>query len=373
MKTRLLKLFSIILGVTFQMHAQSQTVPVHPITTAVPFLRVAPDARAGGMADMGVATNPDVFSLFYNIGKVTFNEKKSAIGINYIPFLKELNLNDVYIMSASGYYKLDDNQAITAGLRYYNHGTAQFTDDVGNNLSTFKPSDFAFEAGYSRKLSRKSGIGVSLRYINSKLTDASADYKSGSSVSADIGFFTDNKNAAGQGWNYGVVVSNLGAKVGYTNSGQQKDYLPANLGWGIAYTAVFKDANKLSFGLEINKLLVPTPPDESDAAAVANYKTQSVIGSWFKSLGDAPGGFSEEMKELQLGIGGEYTYENHFILRTGYFFEDKTKGNRNYFTVGAGFVYKASHLDFSYLVPNKSGSQAISNTVRLSLTFDLKQ
>ncbi|MEO7531366.1 MAG: type IX secretion system outer membrane channel protein PorV, partial [Sediminibacterium sp.] len=336
-------------------------------------LRIAPDARAGGMGDMGVATNPDANSLFTNIGKVVFNEKKSGVAINYIPFLRELNLNDVYIMSASGYYKLDDNQAITAGLRYYSHGTAQFTDDVGNNLTTFKPSDFAFEAGYSRRLSKKSGIGVSLRYINSKLTDGSGDYKSGNTVSADIGFFTDNKNAAGQGWNYGIAVSNLGGKIGYTNSSQQKDYIPANLGMGIAYTAVFKDANKLSFGLELNRLLVPTPPDETNAAAVADYRTQSVVSSWFKSLGDAPGGFSEELKELQIGLGGEYTYDNHFVLRTGYFYENKTKGNRNYFTVGAGFIYKSSHLDFSYLVPNKSGSQALSNTIRLALIFDLKQ
>lgn len=373
MKTRLLKFFSIILGITFNLHAQSQTVPVHPITTAVPFLRVASDARAGGMGDMGVATNPDAYSLFYNMGKVVFNEKKSGIGINYIPFLRELNLNDVYIMSASGFYKLDDNQAITGGFRFYSQGTAQFTDDVGNNLSTFKPSDFTFEAGYSRKLSSKSGIGVSLRYINSRLTDASADFKSGNSVSADIGFFTDHKNAAGQGWNYGVALSNLGGKIGYTNNAQQKDYIPANLGLGIAYTAVFKDANKLSFGLELNKLLVPTPPDETDLVAVAAYRTQSVVSSWFKSFGDAPGGFSEELKELQVSLGGEYTYDNQFILRAGYFYENKTKGNRNYFTVGAGFVYKASHLNFSYLVPNKSGSQALSNTIRLSLNFDLKQ
>ena len=373
MKTRLLKLFSVILGISFYMHGQSQVVPVRPISTSVPFLRIAPDARAGGMGDIGVATNPDEYSLFYNMGKVVFNEKKSGIGINYTPFLRELGLRDVYMMAASGYYKLDDEQAITGGLRYYSHGNAQFTDEVGNNLNTFKPNDLAIEAGYSRKLSSKSGLGVSLRYINSKLTNASADYKTGSSVAADIGFFSTNKNAAGQGWNYGIALTNLGAKIGYTNNAQQKDYLPANLGLGIGYTAVINADNKLSFGLDINKLMVPTPPDDNDANAVANYRTQSVASSWFKSFSDAPNGFSEELKEFQVGLGAEYTYDNQFTLRTGYFNESETKGNRKYFTLGAGIIYKAAKLNFSYLVPNKTGSVALSNTVRISVIFNFKK
>ncbi len=372
MKTHLPKLFLVLLGVAFNMHAQAQVLPLRPITTAVPFLRVAPDARAAGMGDVGIATNPDEFSLFYNMGKVVFNDKKSGLGINYTPFLRELGLRDVYMMAASGYYKLDDEQAITGGVRYYSHGTAQFTDDVGNNLNTFKPSDLALEAGYSRKISSKSGIGVSLRYINSKISN-STDSKAGSSVAADIGFFSNHKNAMGQGWNYGIAITNLGAKIGYTNSAQQKDYLPANLGVGVGYTAIINEDNKVSFGLDINKLMVPTPPDETNAEAVANYRTQSVASSWFKSFGDAPNGFNEELKELQVGIGGEYTYDNHFVLRAGYFGENERKGNRQYFTMGAGFMYKVTNFNFSYLFPNKSGNEALSNTIRLSLIFNFKQ
>ncbi len=373
MKTHLLKLFSVILGVAFSIKASSQVVPLRPITTAVPFLRVAPDARAGGMGDIGVATDADAYSLFYNMGKVVFNDKKSGIGVNYTPFLRELGLRDVYMMAASGYYKLDDLQAITGGLRYFSHGNAQFTDDVGNNLNTFKPNDLAIEAGYSRKISSKSGLGISLRYINSKITNATADYKTGSSVAADIGFFSSNKNAAGQGWNYGVAITNLGAKIGYTNNAQEKDYIPANLAVGVGYTAILNAENKISFGLDLNKLIVPTPPDENDANAVANYKTQSVASSWFKSFGDAPNGFSEELKEFQLGLGAEYTYDNKFILRTGYFGENQTKGNRKYFTLGAGFMYKASSLNFSYLVPGNTSNSALANTIRLSVIFNCKK
>lgn len=373
MKTHLLKYVPILLGFTFITPAQSQVLPLRPITTAVPFLRIAPDARAGGMGDIGVATSPDAYALFYNMGKVVFNESKSGIGINYTPFLRELGLRDVYMMAASGYYKLDDEQALTAGLRYYSHGNAQFTDDVGNNLNTFKPNDLAFEAGYSRKISSRSGLGVSLRYINSKITNATADYKTGSSVAADIGFFSSNTNADGQGWNYGIALTNLGAKIGYTNNAQQKDYLPANMGLGVAYTAVMNTENKFRFGLDINKLMVPTPPDETDAAAVANYRTQGVAGSWFKSFGDAPNGFSEELKEFQWSLGGEYIYDNRFVLRAGYFNENEEKGNRKYVTLGAGFMYKVTNLNFSYLVPNQKGNQALSNTVRLSVVFNFKQ
>lgn len=372
MKTPLLKLFTVALGAAVTLQSQAQVAPLRPITTAVPFLRIAPDARAGGMGDVGVATNPDEFSLFYNMGKVVFNEKKAGIGVTYTPFLRELGLRDVYMMAASGYIKVDDQQAFTAGVRYFSHGNAQFTDDVGNNLNTFKPNDLALEAGYSRKISSRSGLGVSLRYINSRITNATSEFKTGSSVAADIGFYANHKDASGQGWNFGLALTNLGAKIGYTNNSQQKDYLPANLGIGIGYTSVINEDSKVSFGFDINKLLVPTPPEDGNTDAVAQYRSQSVASSWFKSLGDAPGGFSEEFKELQFGFGGEYTYDNRFVLRSGYFFENQYKGNRQYFTLGAGFMYKVTNLNFSYLVPNKSGNEALANTIRLSVMFNFK-
>lgn len=364
-----------VLGLAFTMHTYAQIIPMRPVTTAVPFLRVAPDARAGAMGDIGIASNPDAFSLFYNMGKVVFNSQKSGIGINYTPWLRELELKDVYMMAASGFYKLDDEQAITGGFRYFSQGTAQFTDDVGNNLNTFKPSDLAIEAGYSRKISSKSGLGVSLRYINSRIANAAAgaDYKTGSSVAADIGFFSSNKNANGQGWNYGIALTNLGAKIGYTNNSQDKDYLPANLGLGIGYTGIIDEDNKVSFGLDVNKLMVPTPPDGSTPDGEAKYRSQSVASSWIKSFGDAPDGFSEELKEFQLGLGGEYTYNDRFVLRGGYFSENRLKGNRRYATVGAGFMYQSASLNFSYLIPNnRLGNPGLSNTLRFSVVFNFK-
>ncbi len=351
--------------------AQAQSSKTNPITTAVPFLRVSADARSGSMGDVNVATAPDVNSIFYNGGKTVFNESKYGIGVTYTPWLKELDLNSIYLLSLASYYKLNDKEAFSFGLRYFSEGSFTFTDNIGNQISTFKPNDIAFEAGYSRKLSNKLGLGLSLRYIHSKLADNSTDpnYKSGSAVSADLSAFYTLKN----GWNFGAALTNLGSKINYGGSADTKSYIPANLSIGTAYTKTINEENKISFGLDINKLLVPTPPDPSNTGDVAKYNAKSVIGSWFSSFGDAPGGFKEELKEFQIGLGGEYTYKNMFSLRAGYFAEDKTKGDRNYFTVGAGVKYKITAINFSYLVPagnNSSNVSALKNTLRLSLLFD---
>lgn len=353
-------------------NARSQSKPINIVTTAVPFTRIAPDARAGGMGDIGMATSPDANSGYYNMGKAAFNSSKIGVGISYIPWLRDLDVNDVYLLAASGYVKISDEEAISGGVRYFSLGNLQFTDNLGNQIRSFKPWEMGIEAGYSRRLSNKIGVGVSLRYIHSNLAGNDESYKTGNSVAGDLGFFYSQKNSGGNGWNFGAAMTNLGAKIGYSKNDNQKDFIPANLGLGTAYTKVFDENNRISVGLDINKLLVPTPPIAGDSAGTAKYRNKSVVGSWFSSFGDAPDGFSEEIKEFQLGIGTEYSYNNQFFARAGYFTESKLKGNRRYFTVGAGLKYNIAGIDFSYLIPTGSdtNNNPLSNTMRFSLLFD---
>ena len=353
------------------------TNKLNVVTTAVPFLRISPDARTGGMGDLSVATSPDANSGFYNLAKIPFNESQAGVGVTYTPWLKDLGLNDVYLASLAGYYKFDENQAINASVRYFSLGNIQFTDNLGNDLNSFRPKEFGIDVGYSRKLSDKMGIGVGLKYIYSNLAGGAAtngsNYKAGTAIAGDLGFYFDGKNEIGTGWAFGAALTNLGSKIAYTDNADQKDFIPANLGFGTTYTKVFDEQNKISFGVDVNKLLVPTPPAEGDQAALDAYRQKGVVSSWFSSFSDAPGGFSEEMKEFQFSIGGEYWYNNQFALRTGYFWEDATKGNRKYFTMGIGIKYNIFGLNFSYLIPSGSGvnRNPLSNTLRFSLLFDL--
>ncbi|MEO7983739.1 MAG: type IX secretion system outer membrane channel protein PorV [Bacteroidota bacterium] len=354
---------------------KAQVDPINVVTTAVPFLRISPDARSGGMGDMGIATTPDQVAGLWNMGKVAFNEH-SGIVATYTPWLKDL-VNDVYLASIAGVYKFDDNQALHASLRYFSLGNITFTDNLGNDFGTFRPREFGIDIGYSRRLNAKNGIGIALKYISSNLaggtTVGSTTYKTGSAVAADIGYYHDGTKADGDGFAWGAVLSNLGSKIAYTDNADAKDFIPANLGVGFNYRNKINTTSTISFGLEINKLLVPTPPAEGDVAGLAAYRKKSVIGSWFSSFGDAPDGFSEELKEFQVSLGGEYWYNNQFAFRAGYFFEDKTKGDRQFFTLGVGLKYNVFGLNFSYLLPSGSGvsRNPLSNTLRFSILFDL--
>lgn len=345
----------------------AQSGKLNPITTAVPFLRVAADARTAGMGDVGVATSPDVNSMFYNGSKTVFNNNKYGIGINYSPWLSDLDLKSIYQLSLSSFYKFTDKEAISFGLRNFSMGTFTFTDNTGQTIKTFKPYDLALEAGYSRKLSEKMGLGLTIRYIHSKIGDNTigTDYKSGNAVAADLSTYYTLKS----GWNFGAALNNLGSKINY---GGKSSFIPATLALGTSYNKTVNKDNKISFALDLSKLMVPTPPDPTDAQKVADYENKGVVGSWFSSFGDAPGGFNEEIKEFQLGLGTEYTYKDKFSLRAGYFSENKLKGDRNYFTVGAGLAYKVAGLNFSYLLPtgNNTNNNPLKNTVRLSLLFN---
>lgn len=343
---------------------------INVVTTAVPFLRISPDARAGGMGDLGLATSPDASAGFWNMGKVAFNESKGGVAATYTPWLKQL-VNDVYLASLAGYYKFADDQAINVGLRYFSLGNIQFTDGAGNSWGNGKPREFSIDAGYSRKLSDKFGLGVALRYINSDLTNGvpttgSTSYKAGSAVAGDIGLYYDDKSEAGNGFTFGAALTNLGSKIGYTDNGD-KDFIPANFGLGATWNKSFDEQNKIMIGLDLNKLLVPTlegnPPTQQQ---IADYRKQGSVGSWFKSFSDFPG-------QANVSIGAEYWYNNQFALRAGYYYEDKSRGNRRYFTAGLGLKYNIFGLNFSYLAPSGSGvtQNPLSNTMRFSVLFDL--
>ena len=379
MKRVILKLtaFLMLVGITISANAQSAN-PINVVTTAVPFLRISPDARSGGMGDVGVATIPDANSIFWNLSKIPFAKSSSAIALTYTPWLTGLGLNDVYLISASGYYHLDDQQAISASVRYFSLGNIQFTDNSGNDLQTYRPREFSVDGGYSRKLSEKLGLGIALRYINSNLasgqSSSGSTYKTGIAVAGDISLFNDgSEGGTVSGLNWGVALSNLGSKISYTNDASQKDFIPANLGVGVAYVNVIDQTSKVTFGLDVNKLLVPTPPLLGDSLGLVNYHQKGVVGSWFSSFTDAPGGFSEELKEFQISVGAEYTYNDQFSFRAGYFYENPTKGDRQYFTVGAGLNYNLFGLNFSYLVPSGNGinRNPLSNTLRFSILFNL--
>ncbi|MEO6719571.1 MAG: type IX secretion system outer membrane channel protein PorV [Ferruginibacter sp.] len=376
MKKATIKLSALLISLaSITSVVNGQADPINVVTSAVPFLRISPDARSGGMGDVGIATPADANSAFWNLAKTPFNVTQGGIALTYTPWLKDLGLNDVYLASLSGFYKLNENEALSSSLRYFSLGNIQFTDFSGIELGTFRPREFAFDIGYSRKLSTQLSLGVALRYINSNLASGTINgvsYKAGSAVAGDLSVFHSGIKEDGSGLNYGVTLSNLGSKISYTSDANQKDFIPTNLGLGVAYTKVFDETSKMTFGLDIHKLMVPTPPAIGDSAGLVAYRNKGVVGSWFSSFGDAPGGFSEELKEFQASLGAEFWYMNQFALRAGYFYENPTKGNRKYFTLGAGLKYNTFGLNFSYLLPSGNGvnRNPLSNTLRFSLVFD---
>ena len=376
MKRIVSSLFAGTLVFALPLFSQAQNT-INVVTSAVPFLRISPDARAGGMGDLGLATSADANSQFYNVAKYAFAQHPTGLAATYTPWLKDLGLNDVYLASLAGYYQLDETQAISGSLRYFSLGNIQFTDNLGNDLNTFRPREFAVDAGYSRKLSENLSLGVALRYINSNLAGGQAvngvSYKAGNAVAGDIGLYYNGEGEDGSGFAAGLALTNLGSKISYTSDATQKDFIPANFGLGATYTYVSNEVNKLTFGIDIHKLMVPTPPALGDSAGLVSYRTKGVVGSWFSSFGDAPGGGTEELKEFSFSAGGEYTYNNQFAVRAGYFYEDPTKGNRQYFSLGAGIKYSSFGVNLSYLIPSGSGvnRNPLSNTIRFSLLFDL--
>ncbi|HJV19184.1 MAG TPA: type IX secretion system outer membrane channel protein PorV [Sediminibacterium sp.] len=373
---KMLVLTSLFASVYTGVLAQADSINI--VSTAVPFLRISPDARAGGMGDAAIATAPEANAPFWNLAKVAFAKKRTGIAFNYTPWLRDLGLNDVYLASGAFYHKLDDNNIISSSLRFFSLGNIQLTDFSGNILNTVRPSEFSIDGGYTRVLSNKMSLGVALRYINSRLVVGDVGtgvvYRAGNAMAGDVSLFYNGINADGQGLNWGVTLSNLGTKVGYTNDARNKDFLPANLGVGVAYTKAINDMNRITFAADINKLLVPVSPAATgnyttDSTNLANYRSTGVVSSWFKSFNDG----SNQLNSLQISVGTEYSYDEKFLLRAGYFYENKSRGNRRYFSAGAGFNLNFMTVNVSYLVPSGSGvtRNPLSNTLRLGVVFNL--
>jgi hypothetical protein len=363
------------ISILFSVQAAGQ---LNAIQTVVPFLTIAPDSRAGAMGDAGAATTPDAYSMHWNPAKFAFIDGKGGVGISYAPWLRNL-VPDINIAYLTGYKRLDSKQVLSASLLYSSLGNVNFTDDFGNLERTFKPNEFALDAAYSRVLSENFSGGIAFRFIYSNLTGGATSggiaTNPGISFAADIsGYYNKdisilNKDAY---WGFGFDFSNIGSKMSYSDS-QTSDFIPMNMRLGTSGTINLDTYNKVTVAFDINKLLVPTPPIYSatnpDSIISGKDPNVSVPVAIFQSFYDAPGGFSEELHEITYSFGLEYWYNNQFALRGGYFHENETKGNRQYFTAGAGFRMKIFTIDFSYLIP-LSQTNPLARTLRFSLSFD---
>lgn len=362
------------------------------ITTAVPFLIIAPDARSGGMGEAGVASDPDANSMHWNPAKYAFIDKKFGFAMSYSPWLRQL-VNDINLAYLAGFYKIDDRQTVAATLLYFSLGDITFTDEFGEDLGTYNPNEFSLDATYSRKFSEVISGAVAARFIYSNLTQGQfvqgAETSAGTSIAADVAVYYHKEidlGSMGSELSWGINLSNIGNKISYSKTAIKKDFIPTNLRLGAALKMNFDDYNSLSVLLDFNKLQVPTPPiylrdttqdgdppvydDEGnpvvDKGMDPNVNTvQGIIQSWY----DAPYGFSEEMREWAIAFGLEYWYAKQFALRTGFFYEDKTKGNRKFVTVGAGLRYSVFGLDLSYLIPFEQ-QHPLENTLRFTLYFN---
>jgi hypothetical protein len=375
MKKKITPIIIFILFFTGAARLYSQEL--NAIQTVVPFLSIAPDSRSGAMGDAGVATSPDVYSQHWNPAKYAFIDGRAGVGISYSPWLRNL-VPDINIAYLTGYYRIDRNQVVSSSLLYSSLGDVPFTDDFGNLERTFKPNELSFDVGYSRIFAEHFSGGIAFRFIYSNLTGGTYSggdaTKPGTSFAADIsGYYQNDINIFGKDGQIGAGLnfSNIGSKMSYSD-GQTSDFIPMNMRLGSAASIKLDNFNKLTLALDFNKLLVPTPPIYNNDGEITDGKDPnvSVPVAIFQSFFDAPGGFKEEIHEITTSIGLEYWYNNQFALRAGYFNENATKGNRKYFTAGAGFKLKGFTIDFSYLMPTVS-NHPLARTLRFSLAFDI--
>jgi len=356
---------------------EAQTDP-NPISTAAPFLLIAPDARSGGMADMGVSTSPDANSQHWNPAKYAFLESQYTLGINYTPWLRNLT-SDVFLGSVTYANRLDERSAWAASLTYFSLGSIELrqTGDPNEPVIIEKPNELALDGSYSLRLSESFAMAIGLRYIRSDfaLRVANSDINTINTFAVDVaGYFQSSEKNYGTfngKWRGGFNISNIGSKVSFTDSGQQ-DFVPTNLRFGGGFDFILDEYNTISTNLEFNKLLVPTPPIRDANGTILSGQEDNVgfFKGIFQSFGDAPGGFKEELKEFTWAIGAEYLYDKSFALRAGYFNESDLKGARKFFTLGAGFKFKSSQIDMSYLFNASDINNPLENTLRFSLTFD---
>lgn len=388
------KILLVILAFVTTKASFSQQTVVNPndsrvITTGIPFMLVAPDARSAALGDMGVATSVDGFSQQYNPAKYAFSEAKSGVGVSFTPYLTRL-VNDISIGYATYFNRLSDYSAVSASLKYFSLGEIVLTQDANTPGIPVKPNEFAVDVAYSLKLNDQFSMAVALRYFRSALRIGQVDpnANAGSSFGADItGYYQSEEeayNSFNGRWRFGFALQNLGPKFSYNDQGQDV-FQPSNLRLGGGFDFIFDQNSKLAVTAEVSKLLVPTPPilgfedtdgdgvqdgDEPTIIVEGQDNNVSFLSGIFQSFGDAPGGFSEELKEFTYSLGAEYTYNNSFALRAGYFNEAEEKGARKFFALGAGFKYTTIQLDLSYLFSASRVQSPLENTLRFSLTFN---
>ena len=376
---KLTLLLAVVLSVTAA-RAEDKKTLFNPEQYGVTSLSIAPDARAGAMGDIGVSTEADVYSQYWNPAKYPFNVARAGVGISYTPWLRKI-VNDINQATIAGFYRIGDYSAVSASLRYFNLGEVYVGSSDGTiGDMTIKPYELAVDVGYSRMLSECFSMGVNLRFIFSDIKYTPEESTAGKAFAADIamyrlGYFMMGNRECSLGW--GLNISNIGSKIAFGGS-DDAEFIPTNLRLGLNLTVPFNEYNKFSFSVEANKLLIPTYPKQMEGEAENDYLDRvqkdyydiSPIAGIFKSFGDAPGGFKEEMQEIRWSFGAEYTYNDRFMLRAGYHHESENKCNRKYFTVGAGFHMSVFTIDAAYLF-STAQTNPLDQTMRFSLAFDL--
>ncbi|WP_299207360.1 type IX secretion system outer membrane channel protein PorV [uncultured Dokdonia sp.] len=371
------KMMMLCLGACFAFNAtvQAQDEP-NTITTAVPFLIIAADARAAGLGEQGVATSPDVYAVQWNPAKLAFLDRKHNVGVNYTPYLGNL-VNDIAILQAAYANRLDEKSAFGVSLRYFSLGTITTTTGPNDPGLDIRPNEFTLDGTYALKLSERFSMAVSGRYLRSdlRIQQLDPDARAASSFGVDIsGYYQSEEityNSFDGRWRGGFNISNIGPEVSYSDADNDSDFIPTNLKVGGGFDFILDGYNKVFVGLEFNKLLVPTPPIRDGEGNIIAGQDDNVnfFSGIFQSFGDAPDGFSEELKEFTWSLGAEYVYDNAFSLRAGYFNESDLKGARKFATLGAGFEFNAIDIDLSYLFSTGSVRSPLENTLRFGLTF----
>ena len=349
----------------------------NPLEYSASFLTIAPDSRAGAMGDVGAATSPDYNSMKWNPAKYAFIESDMGIAASLTPWLRNL-VNDINLYYLSFYKRIDKKQTVAASLLYFDLGEIQFTNSEGEYNGQHQPYEMSLDVAYSRAFSERISGGIAFRYIRSDITGGavveSTETNPGNAVAADVSLYYLNDevklNDQRHEFSFGINISNIGSKISYTES--QKDFIPTNLKIGAAFKYNMDDYNSLTLALDLNKLLIPTPEVElNDSVFFGETSDVSVPEGMIQSFYDAPGGWEEELHEIKYSIGAEYWYANQFAVRAGYFHEHETKGNRKYFTVGAGLKLNVFTIDFSYLIPVKQNNP-LANTMRFTLGLDFQ-
>lgn len=368
-------------GFSPQMAAQSIKETIfNPVYTAVTSQTIAPDARAAGMGDVGVATDPDVNAQYWNPAKYPFNISRAGVSLNYTPWLRRL-VNDMYLANLTGFYRIGNYSAVSTSLRYFNMGEVELPHSGSTGaIPTIHPHEMSFDVGYALMLSERFSIAAAVRYIHSDLTyDYSDATQPGSAFAADLALYYQNYVTMGQRecqLGLGMNISNIGSKINFS-SDDNSEFIPTNLRLGGALMVPIDEYNRFSVAVDANKLLVPTRPIQRDNELPADFDNRlqrdyydvSSINGIFKSFGDAPGGLKEELQEVSWSLGGEYVYHDQFAVRAGYHHESANKGNRKYLTLGAGFKTHGIALDAAYLIATAK-SNPLDQTLRLSLAFD---